>query len=228
MHPLPGRLLAALSALSRLPPKPGGGAARAYPATVPFDASSESYESSSSEWETVIGSFGRVLPHPLRGRSIVAYPDPYPPIVEPYPPPPPLDPLDPTPAARSAYPPTPPTPLTDAAPIRAFLSVSPALYSLFFCARFSASIHARRSSPSRFNALSTSPIAPHFTLASSGLSMLNDGEWFTSMSHGRSFSSMMISKPRSSKHRLGLGSSSFNAADGLDLPDSSPGLASSA
>ena len=126
------------------------------------------------------------------------------------------------------YPPTPPTPFADA-PIRAFLSVSPVLYSLFFCARFSASIHARRSSPSRFNALSTSPIAPHFTLASSGLSMLKDGEWFTSMSHGRSFSSMMISKPRSSKHRLGLGSSSAEApaADGLDLPDE-PGLASSA
>ena len=98
------------------------------------------------------------------------------------------------------------------------MSVSPALYSLFFCAFFSASIHALRSSPSRFNAASISPMAPLLTLASSGLSMLNDGEWFTSMSHGRSFSSMMMSKPRSSKHRLGAGSSS-EGLDGLVRPD---------
>ena len=75
-------LLSALSALSRLPPRRGG-AARAYPATVPFETSSESSSSSSSECVCGIGSFGRVLPQPLRGRSIVAYPDPYPPIVEP-------------------------------------------------------------------------------------------------------------------------------------------------
>ena len=55
---------------------------------------------------------------------------------------------------------------------------------------------------------------PVFILRSSGLSIPNDGEWFTSKSVGLSASSRMMSKPRISKQRESRASPSLGALRG--------------